>query len=39
LTRTARASWSGTVPEGGGRLALGSALLASEDLKRAYLGR
>jgi osmotically inducible protein OsmC len=24
LTRTAQASWSGTVPEGGGRLALGS---------------
>jgi OsmC subfamily peroxiredoxin len=24
LTRTARASWSGTMPEGGGRLALGS---------------
>jgi lipoyl-dependent peroxiredoxin len=24
LTRTAEASWSGTVPEGGGRLALGS---------------
>ncbi len=34
ITRTASASWQGTVPEGGGRLALGSgALEASFTLK------
>jgi len=37
VTRTARASWRGTVPEGGGRLALGSGAFEGDFTLRARI--
>jgi hypothetical protein len=45
VVRSAETRWQGTLPEGSGRITLGSGAfdgpysLRSEDLKRAYLGR
>ena len=37
ITRTAQASWSGTVPEGGGRIALGSGVFEGPFTLRARI--